>query len=365
MRILQAVALLGRVALFAVIGKALLVAVHAAGVHPEHWLQMLLPTLESGAAGWLLAVIAGVCLCALEIKARSPARGPAGDASGEPLELRIAWPRDHAQQIRGFPRSAEAPFDVAIVGGGIAGAALAAALGNAQLRIALLSREPPPLPAGGSLDPRVYAISPANAALLRALGAWDRIDPAQLTAVRAMRVLGDAPAARIEFDAYRGGEGELAWIVEDSRLQAALGAALAQQAGVDRMTADLRALHADPEGVTLQLEGGRSLRARLVVGADGARSAVRALSGIECDARGYGQSAVVANFACGKPHEGVAWQWFLGGPVLALLPLPGNHLSMVWSTYEAEAARLCALTIGRSRTKSPRRAGMSSESCGG
>lgn len=87
------------------------------------------------------------------------------------------------------------------------------------------------------------------------------------------------------------------------------------------------------------------LEARLVVGADGANSFVRRAAGIAAAERDYGQSAVVANFRCEKPHRNTAYQWFQGGfqggAVLALLPLPGEHVSMVWSlpTHEAERLR--------------------------
>lgn len=105
MRVLQMLALLGRLLLFAVVGKAVLVAINAAGGYPEQWLQSVFPVLDAEPAAWLLAGIAGVCLYALEIKARSPARGTAPEPklSEELLDLRVAWPQDHAQPIRGFP----------------------------------------------------------------------------------------------------------------------------------------------------------------------------------------------------------------------------------------------------------------------
>ena len=163
-----------------------------------------------------------------------------------------------------------------------------------------------------------------------------------------MRVYGDDGASLIEFDAYRTGCSELAWIVEDRLLQDALWRGLEGQdrlslfCGSSLQTLEVNGLHAG-----LCLSDGRKLVANLVVGADGARSLVRAQAGIPVEERAYGQSAVVANFACGRPHRNVAFQWFQGGgkagAVLALLPLPGDHVSMVWSTADAEAARLLAL----------------------
>ena len=232
----------------------------------------------------------------------------------------------------------ELDFDVVVVGAGPVGTSVAAALRG--LRTALLSAEPTARPpAGAAFDARVYAISPGNAAFLRALGAWQALPQERLCPVHVMRVFGD-DGSKIEFDAYRSGVAELAWIIEDSVLQASLagvaGAVLFSPAECETL---------DLEGpcARLGLRDGRSVRAALVVGADGARSFVRANAGIAVVERSYGQSAVVANFACSRAHRNTAWQWFQGGPVLALLPLPGEHVSMVWSLPEADAERVAAL----------------------
>jgi ubiquinone biosynthesis UbiH/UbiF/VisC/COQ6 family hydroxylase len=251
-------------------------------------------------------------------------------------------------------RQAEGRFDVAIAGGGLVGAALARALTG--MRVALVCREDRPqrtaqgdaARANGGFDARVYALSPGNAAFLARLGAWDAIPDARKTPVHAMRVYGDDGNSLIEFDAYRTGCAELAWIVEDSLLQAALWRGLDSQDGLTLCPAsamlDLKI--AEPHAV-ISLADGRELAAQLAVGADGSHSFVRKRAGIASDERRYGQTAVVANFACTRPHRNVAYQWFRGGSkdgaVLALLPLPGDHASMVWSTGDAEAARLCAL----------------------
>lgn len=243
-------------------------------------------------------------------------------------------------------------FDVAIVGGAMVGAAAARAL--AGERIALISQGPRPAPSSAaqgfaqSFDTRVYAISPANAVFLARLGAWNAIPADRLTPVHAMRVHGDDGRSLIEFDAYRSGVSELAWIVEDGRVQDALwrGLDVQERLSVHAGTA-IRDLQIGDSAANIVLDDGRSLAARLVIGADGARSLVRERAGIASAAQGYGQSAVVANFACERPHRNVAHQWFQGAKkgsaILALLPLPGDHISMVWSVGDRDAARLLAL----------------------
>jgi ubiquinone biosynthesis UbiH/UbiF/VisC/COQ6 family hydroxylase len=233
--------------------------------------------------------------------------------------------------------------DVAIVGAGLAGAALARAARG--LRIALVADEAAvPAPGPQGFDSRVYAITPGNAGFLATLGAWRRLAPERLTPVRAMRVFGDDGRSLLEFDAYRAGVGELAWIVEDGALQRVLRASLEDAEQVRVLAPErLERLEVASDKARLRLRGGRTLHARLVVGADGAQSVVREQAGIGCDDTAYPQRAVVANFSCERAHRHTAYQWFQGGPVLALLPLPGNHVSMVWSTREDECARLLAL----------------------
>jgi len=202
--------------------------------------------------------------------------------------------------------------------------------------VALVGAAPQVAPTDG-FDVRVYALSPGNVEFLRRLGVWEAIAP-RAAPVHAMRIHGDDARAVLEFDAYEAGVAELAWIVEDSGLQRALWNGLA--GGAQRC----QGLEVGEREARVSLDDGTSLEARLVVGADGAHSFVRESAGIEVRERDFEQVAVVANFHCAKPHGNAALQWFQGGPVLALLPLPDTQVSMVWSLPAARAASVAALS---------------------
>jgi len=204
------------------------------------------------------------------------------------------------------------------------------------LSVALIASTPDPAPSGG-FDPRVYALSPGNVDFLRCLRVWEALPAERLAPVYAMRIYGDDGRAALEFDAYQAGVAELAWIVEDSELQRALWS------GVSAMAQRCEHLEVDAEYARLSFTDATAIAAKLVVGADGAQSFVRNAAGITVRERDYKQAALVANFHCAKAHRNVAHQWFQGGPVLALLPLPGDEVSMVWSLPAADAQRLAAL----------------------
>jgi ubiquinone biosynthesis UbiH/UbiF/VisC/COQ6 family hydroxylase len=238
-------------------------------------------------------------------------------------------------------------FDLIIVGGGLVGAALAAALEPACLSVALIEPDAPrAIPADQSIDQRVYAVSPGSAAFLESCGAWEAVSAERVTTVERMQIYGDDAAARLDFDAYDAGLRELAFIAENRLLHRALWQRLDTAAHVRRYCpARCTAMHVGRDDVALTLEGGETIVARLVVGADGADSWVREAAGIEAVTRAYGERGVVANFETERPHEGTAFQWFRRDGVLALLPLPGNRASMVWSTPDVHAEALLAADV--------------------
>lgn len=234
-------------------------------------------------------------------------------------------------------------FDACVVGAGVAG--LASALGAAQLglSVALVGPDAGVRTRDDAVpfDARIYALAPSTIELLERLRVWPQVDVARVQSVARMRIFGDA-GNELTFDAYQAALERLAAIVEESELARVLGTACSFAPGITRRRAAFERLERKTM-TEVTLDDGSVLKARLVVGADGAQSAVRAAAGISADETMYRQTALVANFACEKPHQGVACQWFCNDGVVALLPLPGDHVSLVWSAPDALAAELRAL----------------------
>ncbi len=235
--------------------------------------------------------------------------------------------------------------DICIVGNGAIAKTAALGLAQAGLSVTLLGPpSPPPAPAAADpgWDARVYALNHTAHDLLSSLKVWDALDHARVAPVDAMIVHGDGPkAGGLAFDAYGAHTNTLTWILEDRNLNQALDAALRFAQNVKTATGRAVGLLRDDSHATVTLDDGSSIRAALVVGADGAQSWVRGQCDIGLDYRSYNQCAVVSNFACEKPHHGAAYQWFTGAEgIVALLPLPGNQVSLVWSAPEQLADTL-------------------------
>jgi len=169
---------------------------------------------------------------------------------------------------------------------------------------------PEPLPADAPLEARVVALSRASERTLTHAGAWPRMRGPRLLPYERMRIWHESVAAEsgqaLLFDAADAGEPNLGFIAENRLLQTALLGAF-QDAGGRLEPAQLSALEITDAGVNLTTSG-RSLTARLVVGADGAQSTVRQAAGLSAEVSGYRQTAIVANVATTRPHQATAWQ---------------------------------------------------------
>ncbi|RJG00144.1 FAD-dependent monooxygenase [Noviherbaspirillum saxi] len=236
--------------------------------------------------------------------------------------------------------------NICVVGNGAIGKA--AALGFAQAGLSVTLLVPPGSSQStvheGSWDVRVYALNHVAHELLASLKVWSALDAARVTPVDAMIVKGDGPqAGNLNFDAFGARTGALAWIVEDSNLNGALDAALKFAPNLRIVAARANRLQTVGPAAQIDLDNGDTLVASLVVGADGAQSWVRGQCDIGLDYRSYGQRAIVTNFECEKPHQGAAYQWFTSAEgIVALLPLPGQRVSLVWSAPDTLAQSLLA-----------------------
>lgn len=233
-------------------------------------------------------------------------------------------------------------FHVAVVGGGLVGKSAALALAQAGLRVALVAQPAAPRPADVPFDARIYALSASSQALLERLRIWQALDHDRLAPVYDMRVFGDA-LAELHFSAFQATVPQLAWIAESSLIEHALDAALRFQPQVSWLDTRAQGIDVKPDCACLALANGQVVQADLIVGADGAHSWVRAQIGANVTRRDYRQTGVVANFKAEKPHGETAYQWFVDGEIVALLPLPDAHVSLVWSATTEHARELLAL----------------------
>jgi 2-polyprenylphenol 6-hydroxylase len=239
--------------------------------------------------------------------------------------------------------------DVVVVGGGIVGKACA--LGLAQMGLQTIEIAPDlgenvPSPHGVQWGQRIYAFSPSTQKLLSHLQIWDALDHSRLQAVRDMRIYGDRGEKNdfLHLSAFEAGTPQLAWIGESNLIEHTLDQASRFQNKLERISDVVEKILVDTEGSTLHLKHGGNIRAQLVIAADGANSPIRNELGISASEESYSQSAVVANWLCTYPHLETAFQWFLpGGDIVAMLPLPGKQVSMVWSTSPEHATELLKL----------------------
>jgi 2-octaprenyl-6-methoxyphenol hydroxylase len=238
--------------------------------------------------------------------------------------------------------------DILIVGGGLNGPALALALAQGGLSVAVIDARPATQRAEEAFDGRAYALALASVRVLQALGVWPALrDKAQpMTGIRASQGhAGQGPSPlMLGFDAAEIEEGAMGQMVEDRHLYAAFLSAMQSDPNIT-LHAGVKVVAQDPgaRGVTVTLDDGRTLTGKVLVGCDGRDSAVAQRAGIKRWGHDYGQTALVCAIRHEKPHDGIAHQFFMPPGPLAILPLPGNRSSIVWSERTATAEAIDAL----------------------
>lgn len=240
----------------------------------------------------------------------------------------------------------EHDFDVVIAGGGLNGPALGLALADAGMRVAVVDAAPARARATETFDGRAYALALASVRLLRGIGIWDELaanaQPIRKVEATQARNTGEAGHFGLFFDSAEIEEGVLGQMLEDRFLYRALLDAM--QARLTHIPqTQVNGQTVTPSGVEVALSDGRTLSARLLVGADGRKSGVAERAGITRSGWDYGQTALVAALDQQIPHDGTAHQVFLPTGPLAVLPLKGDRSSIVWSLDRAQAQAIAGL----------------------
>ncbi|HJV07564.1 MAG TPA: FAD-dependent monooxygenase [Chromobacteriaceae bacterium] len=235
--------------------------------------------------------------------------------------------------------------DILIVGGGMVGTALAAALSGHGLKITVLERTPPqPFDPNQVPDLRVSALSPASANFLNKLGAWSRILAMRATPYTRMQVWEANEDQGTLFSASDANVNELGHIVENRLVQLATTSSMLERQDIDyRCPAQITRIDYQPLASRVKLADGSVLVARLLVAADGALSQVREAAGIGISSRDYPMHAMVATCLMPYGQQDITWQRFTPTGPQAFLPLNDHYASLVWYHTPTDVKRLMAL----------------------
>ncbi|MFT7195583.1 MAG: 2-octaprenyl-3-methyl-6-methoxy-1,4-benzoquinol hydroxylase, partial [Rheinheimera aquimaris] len=220
-------------------------------------------------------------------------------------------------------------FDISIVGGGMVGAAIAVALSQAGMRVALIEKQPPVVfDAASAPDLRVSSINLASEAWLTSLGAWQQLEKMRVCPYQRLQAF-EQPGSIVTFNAADIKRSHLGHIVENNLLQLALW----QQFNANVTTfcpSSVSALQQFADNTQITLDSGEALNAKLVIAADGANSKLRQLAGIGTNGWQYRQACLVALVNTPYPQQDVTWQQFTPTGPRAFLPLPDQQGSVVW-----------------------------------
>lgn len=237
--------------------------------------------------------------------------------------------------------------DLLIVGGGLNGPALALAAANAGLSVTIIDALPVSARLSSDFDGRGYALSLGSQKLLKAIKLWDAVAP-NAQPILDVKVTdgkpGEAPAPfMLEFDHAEIDDGPVGFMIEDRYLRRVFLDALNDHPNITQVEGTVSGQDILPNGAQLTLSDGSTHVGKLIVGCDGRGSRTAARAGIKRTGWGYKQTALVCAVQHEKPHGGCAHQYFLPSGPLAILPLPNNQSSIVWTESDKVAHQIQAL----------------------
>ncbi len=238
--------------------------------------------------------------------------------------------------------------DILIVGGGLNGSALALALGQTGHKVMLVDRLPVDTRVDADFDGRGYSLALASKRMLEALGIWARVaqnsQPILDIKVSDGRAGEGAAPWFLHFDHTEIEEGPMGFMLEDRFLRRALLEALAGEDNITHLAGQDVTSHRLEQGLMrATLADGSEITARLIIGCDGRESPLAMRAGIKRTGWDYNQTALVCAIEHELPHNGCAHQFFMPAGPLAILPLPGNRSSIVWTEETRQAAEIAAL----------------------
>jgi len=247
-------------------------------------------------------------------------------------------------------KSARAPMlatmktdtDIAIIGGGLNGTALALALGSVGLHVTIFDASPRETRSDDAFDGRATAIAAGSRNMLRTLGVWDRLgddaQPIHDILVTDGRVSEGAGTSFLHFDHREVGDEPFGHLVENRHIRRALFTSIDDAENVDhRAPVRVLGLERDTAMASLRLEKNETVTAKLAIACDGRNSPTARAAGVRYTGWDYPQTGVVCTVEHAEPHGGVAHEYFLPSGPFAILPLTGNRSSLVWTEKTAFA----------------------------
>lgn len=238
-------------------------------------------------------------------------------------------------------------YDVVIIGGAMAGATLALALSaktQGQMRIAIVEKQAPQQHQQSGFDARCIALSDGSCQRLNRIQLpdkerlWQKIQGIA-TPIKQIHVSDKGHSGIVEFSAHEFDLEALGAVVELQQMGQCLLQAMQQYPHLDYLAPQqVEQIEYLPSAVKIRLKNDRTLRAKLLVGADGSRSQVASAASIEQQLqREYGQTAIITNVQVQQPHQYRAFERFTDEGPLALLPMAGNLMSLVWCVKQPQA----------------------------